>query len=645
MSLLSLPLEILQEIVECIGAVHRPSLISFGLTSRACHKASTIVLFRHLTITISSREDLQHQVETLLPILSRTNAARHVHHVSIKGYFHFKPKFRKRDSEATYYGWRRENWLVKESLVDILPDESPEYCHNSYVVYDQAVTKPDSMEDTAWTPIVALFQQTLCVRDLVFDSATPFPPCLLDVLHKSLPRCRLHHRTFKLRTLLWGVPHALEMALATSPNLHSLRIACARRDSDGDDDFNLEAIMELATMAPNIKHVSIINLQPYDTRQFDRRRRGEWQGLPGYNTGARGSLKSLEVRGMGILVTHLRDWARYTDFACLEELRVGGSYQNEDYALSGDDLQWLATDHEFPRLKSLSINLTRDDRQVERPRYSAQVETFFVLLPSLVELTVIGPLDANIMKVILTTHGNTLQHLSLYPFEETWNYQPGRIRVDIPMQFSHADLTAIQTQCPHLQHLALPIKRNQSRASEVALYKCFSLMHNLRTLFLTLDCAEWRIGRDASFKPRFSGADDEIINRPAGDDIRRGTLKEMIINCAVDEELARSIWGVINAEKKGVPMEWVKLWTTNEGMFGGSEYYSQTLRELSRSWIIERCVQDGDKITSRRLGRRDGNNFLSTRPEGEIFKELWKFEKDREDWEDVWRSFPLEVGE
>jgi hypothetical protein len=77
------------------------------------------------------------------------------------------------------------------------------------------------------------------------------------------PQCKLHHLTFRLRTLLWDTPHPNEIALATSPCLQEVKIFCSWRDSDGDDDFNQEAIMELvAHLAPNLKQVTMVKFTP-----------------------------------------------------------------------------------------------------------------------------------------------------------------------------------------------------------------------------------------------------------------------------------------------------------------------------------------------------------------------------------------------
>ncbi|OAG11489.1 uncharacterized protein CC84DRAFT_1253945 [Paraphaeosphaeria sporulosa] len=648
MPLLSLPLEIIQQIFECVETLHRASLFSFSLTSKACHKASAFLLFRRLAVIVKDRDRLQDDVNTLLSALSRTDSAREVQCLCVKGALQLKPTRRERDSDAVYPHWRRVNWLEQEGLVDILPDEEPNCYHNSYVVYDQGVPGKSSDDEViAWGPVVTLLRGIPRLQDLIWDCETQFPPCLLETLHERLPHCRLHHKTFRFRTLLWGVPYPYEMQLATSSSLHSLKLTCARRDSDGDDDFNLEAVRELVTLAPNLKDVTVLHIEPYDTKRFDFRRRDAWQGLPGYTPEARGSLTSLSLKGCGRLLDHLGPWARYTDFMCLQHLTLGGSYQYETYAFSGADMEWLVQTHAFPRLSTLCVSLTRDDRFLERPHYSAQAASFFGSFPPLTELSVHGPLDDPIFSAILARHGPTLEKLQLRPLEERGRWHNGRARTDIPMQFSAQHLRDMERRCPRLAHLALPIKRHQSRPEEVALYRCFGDMRALRTLFLTLDCAEWRVTRDASYAPPFTGTDaDEEVADVANRRLLRGTVKEMLVNCAVDEALVRSIWGVVAAAKKGAKMELLKLWTRGGGEFGDHNEFSisRVTKVLSRSWVVEKGAGErGEEIVVRDVERYGKKSFLSEKSVvGQVFREMWGGE-EREDWENVWRSVPLEV--
>jgi hypothetical protein len=88
-------------------------------------------------------------------------------------------------------------------------------------VYDERVMERSSEEDVAWAPLFNLLE------DLIFDWRSQFAPSLLRRIHEQHPQCRLHHLTFKFRTLLWSVPNSYEMDLATSPSLYTVKVACA----------------------------------------------------------------------------------------------------------------------------------------------------------------------------------------------------------------------------------------------------------------------------------------------------------------------------------------------------------------------------------------------------------------------------------
>lgn len=57
------------------------------------------------------------------------------------------------------------------------------------------------------------------------------------------------------------------MELATSPCLYRVKVFHAPIDTDGDDDYNPDAVMKLAAdLAPNLKEVTILDL--YLTRSW-----------------------------------------------------------------------------------------------------------------------------------------------------------------------------------------------------------------------------------------------------------------------------------------------------------------------------------------------------------------------------------------
>ncbi|KAK6610441.1 hypothetical protein H4I96_02039 [Botrytis cinerea] len=436
MSFLFLPLEVLQHIAVCVGTAHRPSLYAFSLTSKACHRAATILVFQQIIITVHDRKILRCDVDRLIESLSRTDSFRHIQSITIKGAL--RPNVEKQEG----YG-PQPPYVAITGLDEVLVNEEPYSYHGLYTVYDESVIERSSEEDMAWAPVVNLLQAKIHLKVLVYDCQSQFPPSLLRALHEQHPQCRLHHLTFRFRTLLWDVPYSYEMELATSPSLYRVKLTCALRDTDRDDDFNLEAMMELtAGLATNLKEVIVLNLLPGRSLKSVRPR-GSWHGLPGFTGGKLGSLKSLSLKGYSRLNSPimLQNWARCTDFACLEHLTLGGSYDAKHSGLTGETMEWVAQNHFFPKVKTLSVYLNRDSNDQERLNYGDYAVSFFQAFEYLEELSIEGPIDSKILDNVLFRHGQTLKKLSLHPFEEsTYN-----------LKFDEEDQkTLIDNECPFL---------------------------------------------------------------------------------------------------------------------------------------------------------------------------------------------------
>ncbi|KAJ4375273.1 hypothetical protein N0V83_002359 [Neocucurbitaria cava] len=362
------------------------------------------------------------------------------------------------------------------------------------------------------------------------------------------------------------------MELATSPSLYRLKATCAYQDSDGDFDFNLDAVMELAAgLAPNLKEVTILDLFPNLSSRQRSVRKPLWQGLPGSTGKGIGSLTSLSLNGYSGFTSpaKLQNWAKHTDFDNLQHLALGGSYLTKSCGLSGEIMEWIARNHSFPHLKTLGVYLTRDDHYNERPHYSGNAISFFQAIDSLEELSINGPMEPQIIDAVLIHHGQTLKKLILNPFEDMQVFGNGRDRREIPMEFTKDRILQIQAQCPVLEELTITVMRDKSSASETEIYKCFGKMKNLRSLFLTLDCANWRIGRDPTYDPQFDGEDQELAWSYTNN-VKRGNVREALINSAVDEALACSIWEMIIQNKTGRRLERLKLWTNDGGIFAST---------------------------------------------------------------------------
>jgi hypothetical protein len=87
-------------------------------------------------------------------------------------------------------------------------------------------------------------------------------PCLLDILHRVIPRCRLHIMTFNLPSLIYDeIPlyiNQYEYQLATSSSLSSILVPVPQINLEGVPDFNAKAAIELANgLASNLSQAHI----------------------------------------------------------------------------------------------------------------------------------------------------------------------------------------------------------------------------------------------------------------------------------------------------------------------------------------------------------------------------------------------------
>jgi hypothetical protein len=327
-------------------------------------------------------------------------------------------------------------------------------------------------------------------------------------------------------------------------------------------------------------------------------------------------------------------------------------------------MEWMQT-QSFPRLQTLSVYLSRNDLWVERPHFSHQAILFFRSFEPLKQLSIVGPMDYQIVDAVLAHYGQSLRKLSLHPLEAI-PFQPnGRDPQDLPFHFTKDCVLQLRDQCPNLEELTILVKRNMSRASEAKLYKCFGEMKALRALSLILDCSNWRVTRDPTYEPDFDEQDREPVDAER-QWLKIGDVKETLINCAIDEALACSIWKTISQIKTGRPLERLKLWPTEAGEYGTglrmSYKFKGVIHELARSWLIERDPRGDEEeedftvkelqLERRLMFRERDVIFLSHFEQPWIWgicRSIWPSrdgtDDSREDWSkfrDDWSSFPLE---
>jgi hypothetical protein len=184
------------------------------------------------------------------------------------------------------------------------------------------------------------------------------------------------------------------------------------------------------------------------------------------------------------------------------------------------------------------------------------------------------------------------------------------------------------------------------------MYRCFGGMTNLRALSLRLDCSNWRVTRDPTYAPDFDEGDQEPVEIGEYSCLKKGELKETLINCAVDEALARSIWKTISQNKTGRPLEDLRLQPTGAGEYGTGHRLPPTFKmvitDLARSWLFERVPRDDTEdstVMELQQGRRLADTRSICHPQDlefrEVFRSVWPPKDDSETFRDDWSSYPL----
>lgn len=244
----------------------------------------------------------------------------------------------------------------------------------------------------------------------------------------------------------------------------------------------------------------------------------------------------------------------------------------------------------------------------------------------------------------------------MHPFEEI----PIGINVrdlrDLPFHLTKDCVLQLRSLCPVLEELTLLVKRNKSSASEAEIYRCFSEMTNLRALSILLDCSNWRVNRDPTYAPNFEKNDQEPVETGRNSWLKRGELKNTLIDCAMDKALACSIWKIISQNKIGRPLERLTLSPTGMGEFGTAARLPPTftviVQNLARSWLFERVPRDDTEVFTvtelqqkKRLALDEKEAKSLIHPQDlefwKVFRSIWPSKNDSKDFRDDWSSLPL----
>jgi hypothetical protein len=611
---------------------------SLSTVNRGCYHVALPFIYRNFTIKVSDRESLRRDVAKLTENDHSQKHLMYLRRLKLKGQMPLLDEHTGNELPHVI------NMLDERYERDETSSENntkPQF--NAVFVTDRKEAGADE-SSRAWSPLISLISSLSHLTDLTYGCDNQVPPCLLHALHRHHPTCRLDIRTFRLRSLREPITDPNELALVTSPCLHSLSVRYVRRDSHGYDDYNEEAVMRAVTIAPNLKHVNMLGCRPADSPRlhFSRKRaRVPWKGfVPPLETFQIGSLTSLAFCGyQHITKKKLHKWSQHTDLSKIQSLIV--TSLSDATALMED-----AGDTPFKSLKQLNIHLARERNDLT---FSAGVEALFNSLNPLTALRLSGSLDPWLMLEILKRHGSTLQELVVDLYETDSNLPRAMI-------LTRADILNIRDRCPLLHALQLSIKRFKSDWRETQCYEAFGTFPSLTKLSLHLDCSN-PPSRDA-LDPDGDDFDRELYTSGLSPPLYNAHIRDALINSAVDESLSRSIWDLVSTNKPGCPLASLRITSGGGGSFGN--LYPGPIRNqishMSRSFLHTRSESNDsdhvDVVEVSKPGREQADKREREREleaggkpsenVTRIFERLWPPKAGSLDWRDDWCSRPLE---
>lgn len=548
------------------------------------------------------------------------------------------------------------------SAAELEPTFDQSFISDRHELQDSETENSDVLDEgplTRWAPLAFLITKLQYLVELNYACVNQFPPNMLEALHRYHPSCRLNLNAFRFHSLIHREMNPHELELIRSPCLHGLTVRHVIRDSDGHDDYNEEAVMETAKVAPNLKEVKLQFCLAMPTMAICGRRFspkvGSWKGFnpppfPAEEPPRKGNLTCLSIsRNQSMSEKKLHEWGRVTDLSKLQSLAMGCIRRSRDLT--------HATDMEaFKSLEKLAISF---DMPLEEDDVRPAIELFFENLVPLKTLRLQGLMDTALVQAIIERHGPSLQELMLRP-------RRGGFRYDIEsMTLDPTRISTFAKSCPLVRELHLVIKRSKGDSHETACYKALGEFPSIEKLSLELDCSMPLPGPSSieMMDQPLDEFDKQVYSSTSGHEILNVHLRNAFINAAVDEKLGRSIWEVVtSSQSPDGRLSCLQIYPYGGGISGSRDLPSSKFRQLMLCLRVTRgsWERSGDPIDVSEIGRgrreksdreqrlRDGKMIQKlgrldkdSLCEDAIMQRIWPSSSECPDWRRDWSSWPL----
>lgn len=632
MSLQALPPEVFELVAEWLAYEHPPTLLNLARVNKSlhawCQPAIKSVFFHDIKFSIDSGKDVAKVVESLQKKLEDADSFRQVRRLILT---------MKQDSHVSRAEWEPPTFFALRR-VGLVNTYSTQYSNLKANTFGLSFLSCKNISERAWKHIADLIKRLPALTDVIYRRSDKFPLSLLEVLR---PGCRLHMHSF------WMYPDlgvlditSQDFTLITSPFLYSVDLYCGSYDSydGGLGRLQEEGMLRVLGLAPSLKEVKLRRtrhrnpLAPSELERF---------ALEGANSPEvrLASLKSLSLhdagRSMLMKSTTLTEWRQYVDFAKLERLELRPAVHQ---AAIETLTEYAISDQGFKCLRSLELDISPHSPSRHTALFYESVTLLLTKLPPLSVLDLTGWHSRVSIERIAMRHGPRLRKLHLARFPGFWQ------------NANEENILQLGRYCPLLEELSIPIQRSKGDSQEVALYRALGTLKSLKYLDLWLDVSPTALCREedcldvppqeqlfpaikSPTDPSFDEFDNEHTELYSGGfyKLRKGHIRDIMINSVVDIDLASAIFRVISCAKgQGAqPLEATKISVKGNGDTGSR--LTDLVELFSSSWIIRRDTRERHRgeIIAEEVNHWIPEHTLQKRraylgPElDEIFQRIW----------------------
>jgi hypothetical protein len=533
---------------------------------------------------------------------------------------------------------------------DLIPDTfgSPGFFFNRHLSEPliqtlRAWRQPGYYNEKNWEPLIWLIGSMSRLTEMNYLLKNMFPKCLLEVIHKHHPNCHLNvwgRQWLQLRepglegflstpNMVLELRDPFEMDLLRSPCLHALSINCNFYRL-AKTQVAVKNIFPLITMAPNLKHIDLTEGAASEMNDITTYNQSMDEHVSNLNISPQYLAIPISLRHRGYAFDSLKEWAKSTDFSSLRAFEFPNSYF---------PLEILNQLSKFPKLEYLLLGLQSPFGMAQDPSFARDLSSLFAGLNPLKYIRVCCPRDTAIIYKIFAHHGRTLQGFIIEPYMPPG--QKAHEKHPLYPLFNASDLVSLSRQAPHLEELRLPLRRSLGSQTECKLYEALGRFPSLHSLVLDLDCNfRESIARDYN---QFS---EQNVELPA---------RDVFINAAMDETLAKAIWDKIDLSGGGKRLRNLRISILGVSSLRRAE--GEIARRLARQFLITRSMSyvgghmkireigQGriESQTARQLEYDEDEVFELPKRVQEIVLSLWPTETQEFTWDFEWKSFPLQV--